>query len=246
MFSAFSFGKVIKTILPGSILAGGLILLAEALWRWSVSGESLLARLASKEWLTGVTAALVPVSMILGFLLNTWVWLFFNPRMRRQVDGELSKTIFPEIRKRLSADLWKNIRSYIEESGKTLNQVENPARESLEYFYLPVVSLDRLNYLWESYFSWYEFQINTAFAIALSTPFALFLLWVRTHEQSTALFLKIAAGLVIVVVFLFRWLWKAAKENRKEYEKDLMLLIAGSLAAAKKGAASGADGQPSS
>jgi hypothetical protein len=32
MFSAFSFGKIIKTILPGAILTAALLFLAEGLW----------------------------------------------------------------------------------------------------------------------------------------------------------------------------------------------------------------------
>ncbi len=43
MFSAFSFGKIIKTILPGTILAAGVLLLCDALW--------LLIEVVNKDWL---------------------------------------------------------------------------------------------------------------------------------------------------------------------------------------------------
>jgi hypothetical protein len=230
MFSAFSFGKIIKTILPGSILAAGLILLAEGLWQSTIApGESLVAKLAVKDWLTAVTAALIPLSLILGFLLNTWVWIYFNARMRAQVDAQLAGTIFPEIRKELSSGLWKSVRSRLAGSAADLAQMKNPTRESLEYFYLPVVSLDRLNYLRESYFSWYEFQINTAFSVLISMPFVAFVLFVKM-PGNTAVVAAIVVALAFATYFFFRGLWRAAARNLVEYEKDLMLLIAGSLA----------------
>lgn len=243
MFSAFSLGKVIKTILPGSILSGGLILLVEGIWQWKVvEGGSLVVKLADKEWLTTITAALIPISLILGFLLNTFVWLLLNRRVRSEVDAKLSGTAFPEIRRKLSGELWEKISQHLGDSSRGLKQLGYPSRESLEYFYLPVVSLDDLNYLWESYFSWYEFQINTACAIALSTPFVIFLLWMRIYEKDQAIFLISALGL-LVVVFLLCWaLWHAARENLIEYEKDLMLLIVGSLSATSKPSMSAAEG----
>jgi hypothetical protein len=235
VFSAFSFGKIIKTILPGSILTAGLVLLLEALYGWRSGPEkSLLAMLANEKWLTAFTASLVPLSLILGFLLNTWVWFFFNGAMRREVQRRLKPDVFPKLRQKLSDDLWRKISSYLAEPGKTFDRADYPSRESLEYFYLPVISLQRLNYLWESYFSWYEFQINTAFALLIATPSVIFLAWIKLPDAHGELFLRGAGALAVFVLLLFWWLWVAARENRAEYERDLLLLVAGSLAAVEK------------
>lgn len=72
MFSAFSFGKIIKTILPGAILTTALLLLIESLWGlWQPEAGFLLGRIP-ENWITPVTAALIPLSLILGFYLNTF------------------------------------------------------------------------------------------------------------------------------------------------------------------------------
>ena len=235
MFSAFSFGKIIKTILPGSILAAGFALLLEAFYSWRFGPEkSLLVMFANEKWLTAFTASLVPLSLILGFLLNTWVWFFFNGLMRREVQRQLKPEVFPKLRQKLSDELWQKISAYLAEPGKTFDRADYPSRESLEYFYLPVVSLERLNYLCESYFSWYEFQINTAFALLISMPSVILLAWVKLPDLHGTLFLRGAGALAVFVLLLFWWLWIAARKNRTEYERDLLLLVAGSLAAGNK------------
>lgn len=245
MFSAFSFGSVIKTILPGTILSVAMVMILEALWLF-LAGESLIVQLISSEWLTVSTAALVPLSLILGFLLNTLVWLTINKRLRAERDAKLSGTVFPELRRRLSAQLWDEIRQHLGDRGETPGQVSYPSRESLEYFYLPIISLSSLNYLWESYFSWYEFQINTACAVLaldLSSLALLWVLWSQIWQLSYAPF-PIAALFVAFVGFGLCWgLKHAAVENLTEYERSLMLLVTGSLsAAAKRPAASAEDG----
>lgn len=148
MFSAFSFGKVIKTILPGSVFAAGLVLLVEAvrLLLWGRAG-ALFIVIANKEWVTAAAAALVPVSLILGFLLNTFAWLVLNQRMRSEVNAELQGTPFPGIRDKLSQELWRKMAQFRPALKADEPAEKIPARESLEYFYLPVVSLAHLNYL---------------------------------------------------------------------------------------------------
>jgi hypothetical protein len=154
--------------------------------------------------------------------------------MRRQIQRRLQPEVFPKIREKLSDELWKKISVYIADPGKAYDRTDYPSRESLEYFYLPLVSLERLNYLWESYFSWYEFQVNTGFAVLFSTPSVMFLTWVKMEPSPWSRFLGVAAGVTVFVALLFWWLWIAARENRAEYQRNLMLLIAGSLVAADK------------
>jgi hypothetical protein len=237
MFSSFSFGKIIKTILPGFILTAAIIFLIEAIARWyGGAGGSLIAMIAAKELLATVTAVLVPVSLILGFLLNTGVWFCCNSTLRSQVDAQLSSTVFPDIRQKLMARMWDNISKELKAPDVAKRQFENPTRESLEYFYLPVISLDRFNYLWESYFSWYEFQINTAAALMPLMLGEFILLWVAVRPTHPELFLLSALTLLPLTLLLVVGLWYAAKRNLLEYRKNILLLIAGSLVFAGKNA----------
>ena len=227
MFSAFSFGKIIKTILPGTILAAAILLLCEGLWLLT-KGKSLL-EVVNKDWLTPIGAALIPLSLILGFLLNTFVWLVLNERLRALAVAELGPTVFPGIREQLHEGLWRSIGDRF--GGEAHASLREPPREALEYFYLPVVSLTHLNYLWESYFSWYEFQLNTGCALALSLPSVALYAWARTGPARFGWFLLALSVALIVVVALAAGLKIAAVKNRVQYEKNLVLLIAGAVIA---------------
>ena len=92
MFSAFSFGKIIKTILPGAILTAALLLVAEGLWGLWRPFEGFLLASIQKDWITPFTAGLIPVSLILGFFLNTFAWMTLNPRLRERSDAEIKTT----------------------------------------------------------------------------------------------------------------------------------------------------------
>lgn len=231
MFSAFSFGKIIKTILPGSILTFGLILIIEIVLRSNYgAGASLMAKLADKDLGPVIAAVLVPVSLILGFFLNTAVWAWCNTTMRAQSDAVLATTVFPDIRRQLAARLWQTISKQLDDPSIAKRQLENPTRESLEYFYLPAMSLDRLNYLWESYFSWYEFQMNSAMALLFLIPGEVLLSWIATDSGHREFFLLCTLTCVPLTLLLAWGLWRAAKQNLTEYRKNLILLITGSLA----------------
>ncbi len=238
MFSAFSFGKIIKTILPGLILTTGLVLLAETVLRSTGASASLLHKLADKDFAPAAAAVLVPLSLILGFFLNTVVWLGCNQKMRERSDAELSATVFPYIRAKLAARLWQNLSDELEDPSIIERRAKNPTRESLEYFYLPALSLDRLNYLWESYFSWYEFQINSAAALLFLVPGEVLFPWVAIYPSRPEIFLLCLLSFVPATVLLAWGLCYAAQKNLTEYRKNLVLLIAGALVFSGKAAGS--------
>jgi hypothetical protein len=96
------------------------------------------------------------------------------------------------------------------------------------------MSLERLNYLWESYFSWYEFQVNSAIALLFLIPGEILLFWVAADAAHREFFLLVTLTCVIITPLLAWGLWAAAKRNLTEYRKNLILLITGSLAFAGK------------
>jgi hypothetical protein len=233
MFSAFSFGKIIKTILPGAMLAAALLLLAEGLWGlWRPADGFLLANIP-KDWITPFTAALIPVSLILGFFLNTFAWMTLNSRIRARSDAEIKPTVYAVLREKLTEGLSADQAAYFAKLGTPFGMVSFARPPTLEYYYLPVVTLTNLNYLWESYFCWYEFDINSAAALILSVPAAVFLLWVRLRHSQFLL-----TGLILLLLALsfalYKMLTRAAVKNLVSYEKNLMLLITGALACSTK------------
>jgi hypothetical protein len=237
MFSAFSFGKIIKTILPGVLLTAALLMLMEGFWALWKPGEGFLLEAVPKEWVTPVTAALIPVSLILGFFLNTFVWMVLNPQMRACSDAALSGTIYTALRQKLSEGLWTGSTGYFAKLGRPLGPASPPDRPPLEYYYLPSVTLTHLNYLWESYFCWYEFDINSAYALWVLVPAATFLLWAKLRPNFLPFFL-VALLLLVVSAALYRMLRAAAVRNLVSYERNLMLLITASLAKSAKDAKS--------
>src|SRR5713101_3243514 len=140
MLSAFSFGKIIKTFLPGSLLSAALLLVAEALWQM-LRGQSIIAMIAANGVIVATTAALLPLTLILGFVLNTVVWLAINGRMRASVHRRLRKSTAYVA---LQSALLHRLRVGLKRVAPTLDGVDSRL-ESLEYFYLPVVTLERHN-----------------------------------------------------------------------------------------------------
>jgi hypothetical protein len=232
VFSAFSFGKIIKTVLPGVILTAALLLALEGFWAlWHPEAGFLLGALP-KEWITPVTAALIPVSMILGFFLNTFAWMVLNHRMRRRSDPKLEQTPYAALRLRLSEGLWSELNEHFK-TAQPFDEALPLDRLQLEYYYLPRVKLTNLNYLWESYFCWYEFHINSACALVVLGPAAAFLVAVKLHECSFLLLIFVLLLLVLSWT-LYSVLTRSAVRNLASYEKNLMLLIAGSLVEASQ------------
>ena len=233
MFSAFSFGKIIKTVLPGVILTAALLLLLESLWALSRPHSGFLLASIPKDWITPVTAALIPVSMILGFFLNTFTWKLLNPRMRKRSDALLDQTVYSTVRGKLSERLWSASRQYFDPLAQPLGPLPPLERSPLEYYYLPWVKLTNLNYLWESYFCWYEFHVNSACALLVLGPAAAFLLYVKLQECS---FLPFALALLVLAVCwgLCALLTRSAVKNLASYERNLTLLITGSLVEASE------------
>jgi hypothetical protein len=229
VFSAFSFGKIIKTILPGSILAAALLLIAEGFWAIARPAEGFLLTQVPKDWITPFAAALIPVSLILGFFLNTLAWLTLNSRLRACCTAEIKEmAVYAPLRGQLTAVLSADLEKYFSGHGRTWQSVPFKTPPTLEYYYLPVVTLTNLNYLWESYFCWYEFDINSVAALIPFVISAAFLLLVKLSGS-----LLLCAGLILLLFFVFfalcKMLWRAAVKNLVSYEKNLMLLITGSL-----------------
>ena len=223
MLSAFSFGKIIKTFLPGTVLCAAMLLVLEALSR-SFANQSIAPTIANKDVIVATTAALLPLSLLLGFVLNTVVWLVFNRRVARPiVRRQLGHS---ETYKLLRAALLDRLKAGLKNVAPAIGSVEQEF-QSLEYFYLPVITLERHNQLWESYFSWYEFQANTAFAVMFFAAALIFYLSVEPLKQPHefwACLLIITLSIVGAAMLLV-----ASIMNLLEFDRKFLVLVAASL-----------------
>ena len=226
MLSAFSFGKLIKTFLPGSILTVGLYLFVEALW-WVGKHGSIISILSEEKWRTVAVGLSLPVALLLGFLLNTWVWMRVNKAIKDPVIDEVDRSGYRALRQSLLKVRAEGLARITHEPDFASKGPEGFPRESLEYYFLPVVTLERLGFLWESYFSWYEFQINSAYAFIVTFFFGAVLLLVKP----VTFWLKLVSAIALIVCgrLLFEALKAAARKNLLQYDRNLLILIASSL-----------------
>ncbi len=223
MLSAFSFGKIIKTFLPGTLLCAAMLVVLEGLYRW-LANCSIVPLIANKDVIVATTAALLPLSLLLGFALNTLVWLVFNrfiarPLVRRTLDKSPTYNA-------LRSALLERLKTGLRNIAPAIREVDDEF-QSLEYFYLPVVTLERHNQLWESYFSWYEFQANTAFAVVLLAAALIFYLSVKPlhapHELWACL-LTVVISIVGAAILMI-----ASIMNLLEFDRKFLVLVAASL-----------------
>lgn len=242
VLSPFSFAKLIKIFLPGFILVGGLVLLVDIFYQSLCPGAAgLLVRMLHEPTSTNVVLLTVPVSLIAGLILSSFVWRFWNTRFRNRVAEDFKATYEGEILEALHQALpFHFCRSLTESFSPELELSPSQFAEqdiAPEYFYLPFMNLDHLMYLHESYFSWCEFNNNCAIALCIFVPisslYVVLTAWVFNPSAMT-LGSKIVLTICCVAflvggVLLCRFLTRLAYDNLLRYYKRRNDLIIGSL-----------------
>jgi hypothetical protein len=242
--SSFSFGKIIKTFIPGLLAAGAPLLVGELLYRLSSSqgcplgvglwrcffGGSFFwsVVLADPTRAAAFGAALVPLSLILGFSINTLLWLCVNEPCRRWCDARLDPALLAA-RGRLESMALAGL-------GRLASG--SPRRVHLPDFFLPRLDLQKLTFLRESYFSWFEFHLNSAAALSLTVAaYAVVFVWLgRAWElpigwlAHVMLPVAFAAGAVVLLVV-------SGVRNLTRYQEGFLWLVAGTLDAPAPSAA---------
>ena len=159
IFGAFTFGRLIKTFLPGIVLFAASLLYLDTILtllgadfvvtRWAIDNPIL------------TTVATVPASVILGIFLNTIVFGgLLDTLVRKPVDTKMAE---------FNGKRDQVIDATIDKSG--LKELIEPDlmqyfRKKLDFeaFLLPRTDLNKLVFLQESYWYYLEFQINIALA----------------------------------------------------------------------------------
>lgn len=236
--SSFSFGKVIKTLIPGLIASVAVLATFEGFYQsahlgpytatvplWEFFAQNSFVRrvaLTDGTRATAFGAVLVPVSLMLGFFLNAGLWMWANPAFRRRVD----RSLIPELTR---------ARTLLEERARaalgTFDERTVSRPVPLQAFYLPLLDLDKLAFLSESYFSWYEFALNSAAALALATlayatAFCVLACKCSVAWGPVALYVGIpAAGAALLIWFLI----EAAERNLKSFQERFVWFVSGAL-----------------
>lgn len=227
--SAFSFGQLIKTFLPGLIASAAPLLVFEALYQWKhpaapaswldVLRQSFTYRVLSPN-LAGSITLLVLVALLLGFALNSLHWVLFHSFCRK-------RCVSPPLEE-AKKELERKVRNALEEVLPGRYQRPEP---SLPGFFLALVDLPKHSHLRESYFAWYEFHMNALSALGLvlltfvGTSFALTAHWQIGWRSELRLVLAVAAVFALSMAFL----WVAALRNLRTYEERYFWFLIGTL-----------------
>jgi hypothetical protein len=239
--AGFSLGNIIKSLIPGLIAAAALWLLFELAFHSSLDvSDKPTGSVSAAYWMNSLAASvtrdttrttllgllLLPVSLMLGFFLNTIVWLVANGPLRALVKRNLSdsETVLLEKLTVLS--------HYVAELYGIDASRWNPHLPSL---FLPVLDLAKVAHIHNSYFSWYEFQINSALATLLlagsciATACFLETQWQLPFVAAFEFFPMPVALLLGLLFVSLAVMVISAYRNLKCHEERLIWLMAGSL-----------------
>lgn len=219
---AFSFGRILKTFLPGFMALLGLWLCLDARFYWLYQASPIWCWVQANA--SAAMFASVPLSLACGMILNALSFSYLlDPLIRAPYQKE-----HPGF-----AILWKGVGDHLR--AKTESLPEDPEASTpywdLEYFLLPLVPMEKYTFLEESYWYYLEFCLNFLLALALDTlaiSFAL-LAWF-SHKPSTRAFpwfsLIVMTG---VVALLFRAMLTAARRDFEKHNAKKLSLLLGSL-----------------
>lgn len=235
--SAFSFGQLIKTFLPGLIASTSPLLVLETLYelrRTTVPAswldflrQSFTYRVVSPN-LAGSVTLLVLVALLLGFSLNSIHWMFFHELCR----GRCTSKELKEMKGKLKTIVKRTLGEVMPGSHPELDP-------SVEGFFLHKVDLAKLTFLRESYFAWYEFHMNSLMALILvvltfiCTSLVLAIHWQVAWSGEAMLVLSVILACAGAIAFL----WKAALRNLTMYEVRLFWFLIGTLSSGEKNVA---------
>jgi hypothetical protein len=226
LFSAFSFGSLIKTFLPGLVLFFVFLVYIELFGYWIHGYLGIFEHLFRNPLL--ITFISIPTSIFLGVILNSIVFSGLSGYLLEN-RHEKNNRSFYEFRKYVIAKTNEKMSTYFdisEQQKEIFKQTVDP-----RYFFLHKESLANLMYLRESYWYYLEFQLNTLVAITFGMPAfvaALFVLKSNSIIELHTLF--ITAIILVIAWFFFAWLcMRSALFNLDAHRKKELSLLLGAI-----------------
>ena len=219
-FGAFNFGNFIKIYLPGSILFLGIILGFDALF--SLYEKNVLSII--KEAPIVFTFIAIPSVLLLGIFLNMTFFIgakdIFLDSYRKEHKKPLNYC---------KGFLRKIIKEYLSNGNSPINTEEDVTEViNPNFFMLAHIDIQKYNFLLESYWYYYEFQMNTFLALAFFYPFTLWWICSRVLPKFgfnlfAILALVLAASTIIITLLCYR----CAKKNYLMHKKVYTSYLAG-------------------
>ena len=233
VFGSFSFGRLIKTFLPGFMILLAGIGYGEAFLLFS-GNDNAIIEIATENPVFFVAFS-IPFSIIFGIFTNTVTFSYgLDLLVRRHHQKENGE--FYEYESTLKSSALKHYADCLFENEGTRNQFMKYC--DFQYFTLRTLPLEKFLFLEDSYWYYLEFQLNTILALCFGAPvfigtLSLFL-WSQVFSNLTRC--VILSFAVLLGFCCLRILLKAARINFDRYKKkNLSLLIAHVYAVATKG-----------
>lgn len=217
MFGSFTFGNLIKTVLPGLIWLIGLCMLeadiASLLDHWSYAGTFIWAYPEASMVLA------VPAAILLGVVSNVIVFMGLNDWLVR-TPVQTSPLHKP------THDLYSLVcemtRTFNWEPVKTETIDTHNISVDAEVLVLHELGVPQLSYVREQYWYYVEFLMNLMLSLwALALAFVL-RFWI-IFDLGEAIISTLVAGLLTLVLSVF--LVKAARKNYAKHLAKMLSLI---------------------
>jgi hypothetical protein len=231
LFSSFTFGRLIKTFIPGFVLLMSLLIILDGYLR-AHHGPSAMVYLDLPNSSAVIVSSAVVLCIILGLISNTIVfaglndWLVRAPvkkahpvlfEAKKHVENMISETYIRNIRGRLAGDS----ACQSAESGENIWIDQAESQIDAEYVILREFDTSKILYIQEQYWYYMELHINLAFSIAVMIPSFLFR-DISVHGHMTfdrdLAFIAISIGMIAFLV-------RMAKSNYLRHSKKILSLF---------------------
>ncbi|MDP5182333.1 hypothetical protein QOZ88_06755 [Blastococcus sp. BMG 814] len=231
MLGGMAFSRLIKTFLPGLIMALSFVGYYDLVASIGAPPETFLHDVLARN--VGLAATvLVPASLFLGLLSNMLVFLRLQrPRRNRTGERQRNMDALSALEDEIKLDHWR--RSRAEFGWPPLTDDEAAAEAKLlnvDYLLHPAVTGERMAQLKDSYWYYMEFQRNSVLALGLALPPLMAVAYGEGSASGAAAGVAGAAAVAAVASLVFFLLTRGARENAYQFQRRrVSLLAAGGL-----------------
>lgn len=223
IFGSFSFGGLIKTLIPGLILLSVILIYLDIICYLFYDYTELLVAISED---TGVIVIIsIPIAIFLGATLNS---ILFSGLSEKMIENKHKKN--NEQFYKLREDIFEFIKlkaisnyALTENNRATFMKSVDP-----RFVLLSRGSYDNIMYLRESYWYHMEFQLNSLVAVTMGVPAFIGKVCILSIQHTLGLMHPVIISAAIVVgYFIFAIFFiRSAEDNLNRHrEKELSYLI---------------------
>jgi len=227
LLGSLNFARLIKTFLPGFIMVMSLYVVLDSIYILSNPDKNQFWYLLNKP--IALTLIIVPLSIVLGTLCNTFVFTFLNERFVRTP----FKNEMPELTTAL-AKAEEQVRNTIvlKELEATHNQ-DFIQHVDLKSYFMERGSLENIVYIQESYWYYIEFIQNSVIASFFAMP-ASMLAVISFYRKSDCGWLYSIMWIVVLLALsflIYRYVMRpAVRQNYRRHVKKEISWMLGTIA----------------